>query len=104
MTDVFHVHPDLVCSPGFKNTFNKRNITKSFQHFIMCNGFFSMIAFRIGFKLFTVALMSAYMRLDRSFVIFHISPYQGMILSADGMIKELFGKLPHGYICFGKYQ
>ena len=50
MTDVFHVHTYLVGAAGFQNAFYQGNITKSFQHFIMRNGFFSMISFRISFK------------------------------------------------------
>src|SRR5437762_13470899 len=74
MTNVFHVHPYLVCAAGFKNTLNQGNIPKSFCHFIMSNGFFSILAFGISLKYFSVSLVPANVSNDRSVVVFHISP------------------------------
>ena len=50
MADIFHMHPDLVGAAGFQYTFYQCYITKSFHYFIMGDGFFSMVTFRIGFK------------------------------------------------------
>src|SRR5205814_145269 len=74
MTNIFHMHPYLVCAAGFKNTLNQGNVTKSFCHFIMSNGFFSIFAFGISLKYFSVSLVPANVSNDRSLVIFHISP------------------------------
>src|SRR5450755_3694077 len=41
--DIFHVNTDLVRAAGFQYAFNQCYISKSFEHFIMRNGFLSMM-------------------------------------------------------------
>src|SRR5215204_686929 len=54
MAYVFHVYPYLVCSSCLQNTLHHGYIIKSFQYFVMSNGFFSVVSFRISFKQFSV--------------------------------------------------
>src|SRR5688572_741460 len=50
MSKMFHVNADLVSTPSFQHTFNQCDIIESFKNFIMSDGFFPMVTFRIGFK------------------------------------------------------
>ena len=50
MAYVLHMYPDLVRAPGFQPAFNQGNIIESFQHFVMCDGIFSMVAIRVSRK------------------------------------------------------
>src|SRR5436190_13199082 len=84
MTDVFHVHTDLVCTASFKHTLYQRNIPESFDNFIMRDSFFSMIALRISFKQFSEPLVTANMRNDCSTIFLNIAPDQRKVLSFDG--------------------
>src|SRR6266496_4642783 len=100
MPDIFHMHPYLVCAAGFKNTLNQSNVTKSFYNFIMSNSLFSILAFGVRFKYFSVSLMTADMRNDRSLVVFHITPNQSNVLPFNTVFIKLFGKMTHGFVCF----
>src|SRR5687768_6966800 len=89
MPNMLHVNPDLVGATGFEHAFNQRYIIESLDHFVMCNGILTMIAFGISFKQFAKAKMSSYMRDDGSAVLVHVAPGKGDIFSFHRMIEEL---------------
>src|ERR1700748_3425364 len=64
VTDMLHVHPDLVGPTRLQDALDQGDIAKSFQDFIVGNGFFSVISFGIGVKQLAKAQVSAYVRHD----------------------------------------
>src|SRR4051812_36722148 len=69
VTNMFHVHPDLVRPSCFENAFHERDIIKSFKNLVMCDRFLPMLTIRIRFELFSVTLMSSHMCVDRSLLL-----------------------------------
>lgn len=48
VADMLHMDPDLVRPACLQYALHQRDISKSFQHFIVGDGLFSMFSFRIG--------------------------------------------------------
>src|SRR5437762_9243983 len=104
MSQVFHMHPDLVSATGFEFTLYEGDISETFQHLVMSNGFFAIISFRVGFKEFPEALVPAHMGHDGAVVFFKVAPCHGHVMSFNGMIKKLFRKTGNGPLCFRQYH
>ena len=50
MADIFHMYPYLVSTAGFQHTLYQGYITKPFQHPVVSDSLFSMIAIGVGLK------------------------------------------------------
>src|SRR5665647_163266 len=101
---VLHVYPNLVRTAGLQSAFYKRYIIESFQHFIVCDGFFAIFSIRIRSEQFSESLMAAHMCYDGSFFFFKIAPNQCYVPAMYGVVKKLFGKMRHCLWCFCHYQ
>ena len=56
---MFHMHAYLVRTAGFQFALNEGHISKSFQHFIMRDGFLAIFPIGIGIEYFAEALVTA---------------------------------------------
>src|SRR5450432_1033962 len=50
MSDIFHMHTDLVSATGFQYASYQGYISQTLKHFKMCDGFFTMFPVRISLK------------------------------------------------------
>src|SRR5690348_11339043 len=66
MTDMLHVHPDLVGTAGFEDALYEGDIAEAFQDLIVGDGFLAMFPFGIGVEELAETLVTAYMGHDRS--------------------------------------
>ena len=89
MSDVFHVHTDLMRTSGLEYTFYQCDISQPFQYLIMSNGMFSLSRVRHYCHLHAVPRIPADVSGDGTFVLFHDSPDKGIIFALGCFIVEL---------------
>lgn len=104
VTNMLHVHPDLVGPAGFQNTFHQGNVIEPFQHFIMGDGMFTGFSVGIGIEHFTEIPVPGDMCIDCSLVFLHVTPYQRRIFPFYRMIEELFGQVCSSLTGFSNYN
>lgn len=102
--NMLHVHPNLVGSAGFQDTFHQGNIVEPLQYFIVGDGVFAGFSIGIGIKHFTEIPVPGYMCINCSLVFLHIAPDQRHIFSFYRVAEELFGQMGCGFPRFGNHN
>ncbi len=91
--DVFHVYANLVGAAGFEIALYEAHKIQSFQHFVMRDGPFAMIAFRENGKHLPVFAVAAHMPAHSTLVGFGFAPNHCVISALYGVVKKLFGQV-----------
>ena len=104
MTDIFHMHPYLVRTPGFQTTFYKRNISQTLESRIMSYGMLTIIALGRHGHLQTIFQTTTYISFDPTFVLLHSSPYECNILPFCRFIKKLQSQIRFRFGSFSDHQ
>ncbi len=102
VSDVLHMDADLVRAACFEYALDEGDVSESFEHFIMGDGFFAVFAFGVGIKQLAKTLVSTNVSYYGTLVFGQVSPDEGHVLSFDGMVKELFGQAANGFFRFGE--
>src|SRR4051812_44220718 len=68
VTDMLHVHPDLMRPSCFKFALNQGNISKTFYHFVMCYSMLAVTAIRKYIHNFSVLQTSTYITCYCTFI------------------------------------
>src|ERR1044072_1773089 len=95
---MLHMYPDLVRTAGFQPAGDQRYVVKTFEYFIVGDGFLAVFSVGVGVHDLAEALVAAHMGYDGAFVFLKIAPNQGQVLPLYGMVKELFSQVGHGFI------
>ena len=101
---MLHMNAYLVSAAGFQYTLHQCDITETFHHLIMCDGFLTMLTIGVGGKLFPEAQVPADMGYHRPFVFPDIAPNKGHILPPNRMIKKLLCQHSHALFGLGQYN
>ena len=93
---VLHVDADLVGAPGLEAELGEGDVVEPFQHFVMGDGIFAVVAIGEGIHYFAEAQVAANVGLYGAFVFLEVAPNEGDVAAIDGVFFELGGQLCHG--------
>ncbi|MNI88612.1 hypothetical protein D3C73_1459280 [compost metagenome] len=98
----FHMHTDLMRSPGLQFKLQQRIVAKTFRHLKMRDRFLAVpLDHRIHFAVMGIPSDRS---VNRSLVVTYIPVNQGVILAGHRMLLQLSGQRCMGLIIFGGHQ
>ena len=98
MTDTCHMYAYLMCSPGFKLTFNMGKMLEIFEIAVMCHCASAILLVNCHF--FTVNRISANRRINSSGFFPESVVADCFVFTGNGMNAQLFGNFTVGIVIF----
>ena len=104
MTDMVHMHPDLMSPAGLQAAFHHSHIAIAFKHTVMRDCMLAFVPFGINLEAETVIRVAADIACNGPLVLLDIAPDHCDILSLDSMAEELPCQIELGIIILRHHQ